>query len=425
MALDLGNVEDVGDDVPWRARLSLEHMARLARPQAEVLPGPAREAYRALRFEVERRRAAQPERADVTLPLEVALKLTDQDTLDTLQRAKLCTQYPDREDPRVQIAPPDVGIQTLVIAGAAEWVAWLETVVSSAREVGVFSPQTLAQIGSAGPAGTADSGGAVCSVCGGTGGSAGTDESTADDITMITDWDEILRLTGPYGLMQRAQVQFCEFSTARTEAAFSAALARPATPFMRALGVPYRVLYPRSMLALDAFHVGTAACIASGEQARVVDDDAIPAKMKIVDGGSDSPYRTALVACSDTGARRAALIRNPRMVDMHQRLFDAEWERGVPLAVGSDGRLVEQTGSDLDPRDQRILELTPGRTAEAVARELHKSGYPGGTRTVYRRWEALRARLDARDNDELMLFAVDAGLISVDTIRKGRAGHPR
>lgn len=422
MALD---VEDL--DVSYRARLSVDHMARLARAQTDVLPPPLEEAYRALVREAQRRHADQPARTYQMLPLEEAHKLVGPTALDELQRLHLCTQYPDRDDPLVQIAPPSVGLSTLMMAGAAGWAAWLEAALTAVREVGVFSPQTLAQVGSASPA---DSGGAVCATCGRTGtadGSAGDGAAAADDVRMITDWNEVVALTGPYGLMQRAQVQFCEFSTAVTESPFSASMARVTTPFMQAVGVPYRVLYPRSMLELDAFHVGTAACIRSGEQARVVDDDAIPGKMMIVDGGSSVPDRTALVACTATGTRRAALIQNPQMVDMHQRLFEAEWEHGVPLAIGPDGRLVEQTGSasTLEPRDQKLLELTPGRTAEAVARELKKSGYPGGTRTVYRQWEALRARLNARDNNELMLRAVDAGLISVDTILKGRSGHAR
>lgn len=393
---DVGDSNVRGQDVPYATRVRLDYIRRLAR-RAGTLTDSIVDAYECLVAEAERRaRAEEPPRTDLALTFEQATRLVQsQDVLDALANAKLLTQFPDEDVPRIEVAPTDFVLTMQLLSSVTSVGDLLEETLSAWRAAGSIGHESLAKLSQGGDS-TTNVGGLL----------------DGNMFKLITTREDILALTGPFGLLSRAQKRFSEFLTHGSEMQFTETMARLKPPVLKERGAPYRVVYERSLLQLQAFHNGTRACIESGEEARVV--DRLPVKMKIA-RGDRSADDLALIALNNTGASKALLARNAFVVDALQMLFDFVWKEAVPLEVGTDGRLVERAlpgAVGLSPREQKIIQLSAqGMSASAIANALRKEGDDVSPRTVQRDRDEMRKKLGAASQFDFGVRAAIAGWV--------------
>lgn len=142
-------------------------------------------------------------------------------------------------------------------------------------------------------------------------------------------------------------------------------------------GVGYRVLLERA--ALDDPD-SLAGVLAGDQQVRIT--STVPIKMIIVDRASALvPMRTE----PDAGQPAALLVRAPGLLAALVALFEASWERALPVPVPAGPARPETEGATPEALDLRILALLlAGSTDSAVAGQLGL-----GVRTVRRRIAAL------------------------------------
>jgi DNA-binding Lrp family transcriptional regulator len=143
-------------------------------------------------------------------------------------------------------------------------------------------------------------------------------------------------------------------------------------------GVLSRTIYAREGVLVPGRMVHIRAAMLNGAQARTAQ---VPIKMLI--GDNELALIPAREGITSTGARSpsAYLIHPSALLDALSALFEALWERALPLNVTSlpDGGV--QPGGVIDESDRRIIAmLASGATDDAIGRALDLS-----RRTVLRR----------------------------------------
>lgn len=161
-------------------------------------------------------------------------------------------------------------------------------------------------------------------------------------------------------------------------------------------GLTYRVVYHQSALAISGRMVDIWQGIRRGERARV--SSHVPMKMVLCDD------RLALipVTTAEYGADAAYLIHPSSLLDAFSELFEAVWERAVPLNRAASG---SDDGDALPAQDRELLGLlAAGATDETIARSLAWS-----VRTVHRHMHRLMATVGAETRFQAGMEAVRRG----------------
>lgn len=155
--------------------------------------------------------------------------------------------------------------------------------------------------------------------------------------------------------------------------------------------VTYRVVYDQEAMAMPGRLSNIWDGIRSGERARA--GGSLPVKLVMCDD-------TMAVACS-AGSALAYLIRPSALLELTSALFEAVWDRAVPLT-----RSESKNGDiPLSERDRQLLGLlASGATDAVIARSFDLS-----TRTVQRDIHDLMQKMGARTRFQAGMEAVTRG----------------
>jgi DNA-binding CsgD family transcriptional regulator/DNA-binding MarR family transcriptional regulator len=159
--------------------------------------------------------------------------------------------------------------------------------------------------------------------------------------------------------------------------------------------VGYRIVYDQESVAIPGRLENIWEGIRRGERARV--GTSLPAKLLICDD------TIAIVSSTtDYSNQIAYLIHQSSLLDMTCQVFEAVWERAVPLNSG------EKRGSQsLSQRDRQLLGLlASGATDAVIARTFGWS-----MRTVQRHIHELMQQVGARTRFQIGMEAVRRGWI--------------
>jgi DNA-binding CsgD family transcriptional regulator len=157
-------------------------------------------------------------------------------------------------------------------------------------------------------------------------------------------------------------------------------------------GLTYRVLYHQAALAIPGRMADVWKGIQRGERARV--SSHVPMKMVLCDD------RLALIPVTTEGysADAAYLVHPSSMLDAFSELFEALWDRAVPLNRATAG----DPGDALPSGDAELVGLlASGATDETIARTLGWS-----VRTVHRHVHRLMAEVGAETRFQAGMEAV-------------------
>jgi predicted transcriptional regulator/DNA-binding CsgD family transcriptional regulator len=163
---------------------------------------------------------------------------------------------------------------------------------------------------------------------------------------------------------------------------------------LAASAVSYRVVYDQESVALPGRLANIWEGIHRGERARVT--GSLPAKLVLCDD-------TMAIVCSPADYQNAIayLIHPSSLLDMATGLFEAVWDRAVPLNR-SDSK---ESPAAMDPRDQQLLGLlASGATDAVIARTFGWS-----IRTVQRHIHDLMQQVGARTRFQVGMEAVHRG----------------
>ncbi|KAB8189812.1 transcriptional regulator [Nonomuraea phyllanthi] len=172
-------------------------------------------------------------------------------------------------------------------------------------------------------------------------------------------------------------------------------------------GVKYRVIYDTSVLDLPGWLEDVTAGMRHGEQARIHAD--LPMKLAVSD---DRLAIIPLLRAGDSVVTASYLIHPSPLLDALVALFEALWERSVPVrltAAGGDPATGSEptTGGELTRDEERLLTLlASGATDKAAGRALGWS-----ERTVQRHITKLMRRLGARTRFQVAMEATRRGWI--------------
>ena len=163
---------------------------------------------------------------------------------------------------------------------------------------------------------------------------------------------------------------------------------------LAASAVGYRVVYAQESVAIPGRLANIWEGIRNGERARVA--ASLPVKLVLCDD-------TMAIVCSPADYQNgiAYLIHPSSLLDMAAGLFEAVWDRAVPLnsSESRGGPVV------MDPRHQELLSLlASGATDEVIARTFGWS-----MRTVQRHIHDLMQKVGARTRFQLGAEAVNRG----------------
>jgi DNA-binding CsgD family transcriptional regulator/DNA-binding MarR family transcriptional regulator len=164
--------------------------------------------------------------------------------------------------------------------------------------------------------------------------------------------------------------------------------------FLEAGTVGYRVVYDQESVAMPGRLANILDGIRRGERARV--GSSLPAKLVIAD------KRIAIVSSTaDFHGSVAYVIHPSSLLDLACGLFEATWDRAVPL-----NRTESRDGEPaLDHRDRQLLGLlASGATDAVIARSFGWS-----IRTVQRHLHELMERVGARTRFQAGMEAVRRG----------------
>ncbi|MDG4822349.1 helix-turn-helix transcriptional regulator [Asanoa sp. WMMD1127] len=160
-------------------------------------------------------------------------------------------------------------------------------------------------------------------------------------------------------------------------------------------GVRYRVVIERTVLEQEGGAADAAAALAAGEEVRVAEH--VPIKLVIADRAIG-----VLPMADESNQPTAIVVHRSGLLDALQALFDAVWHRALPLTLGPDGALEEQsTDGALFPLDRQVLALLlAGLTDRAIASQLGMS-----MRTVQRRVQRMMELAGVRTRMQLGWYA--------------------
>lgn len=160
--------------------------------------------------------------------------------------------------------------------------------------------------------------------------------------------------------------------------------------------VTYRVLYDQEAVAFPGRLENIQDGIRSGERARVA--VSLPVKLVLCDD-------TMGILCSPGDYQNAVayLVRPSSLLDMASGLFEAVWERAVPLNRSG----AKEGAPALDGRDQQLISLlASGATDAVIARTFGWS-----MRTVQRHIHELMEEVGARTRFQIGMEAVNRGWV--------------
>ncbi|WP_165975083.1 helix-turn-helix transcriptional regulator [Nonomuraea deserti] len=160
-------------------------------------------------------------------------------------------------------------------------------------------------------------------------------------------------------------------------------------------GVKYRVIYDTSVLDLPGWLEDVTAGMQHGEQARIAAD--LPMKLAISD---DRLAIIPLLRAGDDAVTASYLIHPSPLLDALVALFEALWERSVPV------RMTAPDGELSDDEERLLTLLASGATDRAASRALGWS-----ERTVQRHITKLMRRLGARTRFQVAMEATRRGWI--------------
>ncbi|MEU1596685.1 helix-turn-helix domain-containing protein [Streptomyces sp. NPDC005708] len=172
-------------------------------------------------------------------------------------------------------------------------------------------------------------------------------------------------------------------------------------------GIAHRVVYDREAAAWPGRMQGDIlSSIRTGEKARIRPE--LPLKLVI----SDSEAAVVPFSLASQGQSAAYLIHRSPLLAALEALFEAEWERAVPLrdtdGTGTAGPEADSLSSETskpDPETQSLLNLlASGLTDSAIARAQGWS-----ERTTQRRIQRLMERLGASTRFQASLAAARRG----------------
>lgn len=382
---------------PW-----LDHMRDLVQ-HGNVLPEDVFTAYEAMVLDADRRTPeGHSRRRRLSLPFDDGLALAHtRELLNELQESGLITQYPEQDEPYIEIAHPWIALITTLDRAFTQLQK--QTTAIQAAQIGIQTHNAEMLV-------SLDLGAEIA-------GSGVEDGAGLDgrQFEIIKDPNRIRDLTGDFALAMKAQKQFCEFSKIATDRQLSPGMARPVPPSRRKGSVSFRAVYEGMALGDETWQAGTRQCIESGEQARIYRDP-LPLKAKIVDGGTTSSGKVALVALTATGANEAMLVRNPFWVDLLQLTFDLVWDRAVPIVIDDDGRLIERPvpdADDLEPIQQQIIALMylKGVTDNQLVADLKALGFDREKHTIQRYRNSLKDLVGAKTHFQLAVEAERRGWV--------------
>ncbi|MGH3164557.1 MAG: helix-turn-helix domain-containing protein [Trebonia sp.] len=158
--------------------------------------------------------------------------------------------------------------------------------------------------------------------------------------------------------------------------------------------VSYRVVYDQEALAIPGRLANIWDGVRNGERARVT--ASVPLKLVLCDD-------TMAIMCSPGDFRNAIayLVHPSSLLDMASGLFEALWDRAVPLNRSES----KDSAPAVDAVDQRLLGLlASGATDAAIARAFGWS-----MRTVQRHIHDLMEGIGARTRFQLGMEAVSRG----------------
>lgn len=163
-----------------------------------------------------------------------------------------------------------------------------------------------------------------------------------------------------------------------------------------AAGVVYRTLFDRSLLDDPLTLARVRSELESGERGRVL--RGVPLKLAIADRAL---ALLPLLDADGSGEPAALLIRSSVLLDSLVALFEALWQRGVPLQVATAGPELE----DVDPDLRNVVAMmAAGLTDDSIARQLGAS-----ERTVRRRIAGALDALGAETRFQAGLRAAQLG----------------
>ncbi|NIK55378.1 transcriptional regulator TrmB [Kribbella shirazensis] len=152
-----------------------------------------------------------------------------------------------------------------------------------------------------------------------------------------------------------------------------------------AAGVRYRCVYDRAAVEESGGLREIEAMTRAGQQARVL--PGLPMKLYLADD------RRAILPLppGPDGEQAAIVVHAPILLDALAKLFDALWDRAVPLHLPTarTPAATTQRVTDIDD-DRLVVMLLSGLTDEAIARQIGV-----GYRTMQRRIAALMTDLGA------------------------------
>jgi sugar-specific transcriptional regulator TrmB/DNA-binding CsgD family transcriptional regulator len=168
-------------------------------------------------------------------------------------------------------------------------------------------------------------------------------------------------------------------------------------------GIRYRVLYDRQALELPGRLQDLEESAAAGEEARFTE---VPMKLVL----SDSPLAFVPLAMRPEDPKAWLIVREPVLYEALAELFEAYWERALPLQVARGGTELPDEDAPSET-DRALLALLVGGLADrAIAKHLgwHE-------RTAHRHLRAMMARLDAATRFQAGYQAVRRGWLTGDS----------
>ncbi|HYZ52169.1 MAG TPA: helix-turn-helix domain-containing protein [Streptosporangiaceae bacterium] len=165
-------------------------------------------------------------------------------------------------------------------------------------------------------------------------------------------------------------------------------------------GIKYRVIYDQQALSWPGrMEQDILPSVAQGEQARVRPE--LPTKLLI----ADDQIAIIPISSSEHVMDFAYLIHPSTLLDALARLFDAEWERAVPLSAATGRPAAGRAVPEQDTTALLSL-LAAGQTDARIARSLGWS-----LRTTQRRVHQLMTALNATTRFQAGIAARDRGWI--------------
>lgn len=196
-------------------------------------------------------------------------------------------------------------------------------------------------------------------------------------------------------LQQAAESELLAFVTAPTRLVHWSD--NPAERDAARRGVRMRLIVERELLEEPGAMDDAERSLARGEEIRIA--ESLPIKLVLAD-------RTmALVPLRANAAEGAVVVHTSMLLDALVALFDACWERAIPLRLRSSAVSPDDEPSLVTDLDVKILSLLlTGMTDEAVAKQLDLSA-----RTIQRRIRQLMDLAGARTRLQLGWHASRAG----------------